>query len=76
MRPRGPAAPHSASRLPPAADRLERRATAAQVEAFLRSHPDFELAPRDATSAFAGALDADGCLRLSPARHGCDGFFG
>lgn len=46
----------------------------AQVTGFLRAHPEFRLArPPD---AFPGPIDHDGCMRLSPARHGCDGFFG
>ena len=46
-----------------------------QVAAFLRSSDgqDFELAPPD---RFVAPLDASGYLRLTPARHGCDGFFG
>ena len=47
----------------------------AQVERFLASADgaDFVLAP---PPSFPVPLDPDGCLRLSPARHGCDGFFG
>ncbi|EOD21900.1 hypothetical protein EMIHUDRAFT_255181, partial [Emiliania huxleyi CCMP1516] len=46
----------------------------AQVEAFLASADgaEFELAPPE----HFGAPFDDGYLRLSPARHGCDGFFG
>jgi 16S rRNA (cytosine967-C5)-methyltransferase len=46
----------------------------AQVDGFLRTHPEFRLArPPD---GFPGPVGLDGCMRLSPARHGCDGFFG
>ncbi len=52
-----------------------------QVEAFLQRHPDFEAVPigtlwRDTlpTEPPADLLDAP-YLRLSPARHGTDGFF-
>ena len=45
-----------------------------QVHAFLASEggADFDLTPPD---DFVVPLD-DGFVRLSPARHGCDGFFG
>ena len=47
----------------------------AQVAAFLstESGADFSLAP---PSSFHAPLDEGGFLRLTPARHGCDGFFG
>ena len=47
----------------------------AQVEAFLASEDgaDFLLAPPE---GFHAPLDGKGYLRLTPARHGCDGFFG
>jgi 16S rRNA (cytosine967-C5)-methyltransferase len=45
-----------------------------QVGNFLRTHPEFRLS--EPPDAFPGPIDRDGCMRLSPARHGCDGFFG
>jgi 16S rRNA (cytosine967-C5)-methyltransferase len=48
------------------------------VEAFLAAHPEF--APRPAGVVLGGELSAlvtrDGFLRVSPHRHGTDGFFG
>jgi 16S rRNA (cytosine967-C5)-methyltransferase len=46
------------------------------VTAFLDAHPEFVLGDANAELARAGiALDAGPMLRLSPHRHGCDGFF-
>lgn len=54
-----------------------------QVTGFLAAHPDFDLLP--AAEVWAATLGAPpaglpvpfdgGCLAVSPARHGCDGFF-
>ena len=49
-----------------------------QVEAFLAAHPDFAVKPVDElwTSAVGTASPGTGpFMRLSPARHGTDGFF-
>jgi 16S rRNA (cytosine967-C5)-methyltransferase len=52
-----------------------------QVEAFLERHPDFAVVPvadvwRDALGSEApGEISAGPYLRLSPLRHGTDGFF-
>ncbi len=46
------------------------------VAAFLAAHPDFQL--RDCADVLRKqhiGLDTGDCLRLSPARHGTDGFF-
>jgi 16S rRNA (cytosine967-C5)-methyltransferase len=46
------------------------------VAAFLDAHPEFALGDATAELTRAGiALDAGRMLRLSPHRHGCDGFF-
>ena len=60
---------------------LLRHENDAQLAAFLASDDgaEFELAPpsADLPADFpAHVLDDDGCMRLTPARHGCDGFFG
>jgi 16S rRNA (cytosine967-C5)-methyltransferase len=57
---------------------LLREENEAQAEGFLASHPDFSLYP--AARAWqetigGGAPGGDDCLRLTPARHGTDGFF-
>jgi 16S rRNA (cytosine967-C5)-methyltransferase len=45
------------------------------VEAFLEGHPDF--VPARPPAGFpADVIDAKGCLRTFPHRHGTDGFFG
>jgi 16S rRNA (cytosine967-C5)-methyltransferase len=57
---------------------LLREENEAQVEAFLAAHPDFALYPavRAWAEAIGGASPAgDDFLRLTPARHGTDGFF-
>ena len=46
------------------------------VEAFSRAHPEFALGDAAAELRRAGiALDTGPLLKLSTARHGCDGFF-
>ncbi|HEX2151804.1 MAG TPA: rRNA cytosine-C5-methylase, partial [Stellaceae bacterium] len=57
---------------------LLREENEAQAEAFLAAHPDFALYP--AARAWAETIGGDspagdGYLRLTPARHGTDGFF-
>jgi len=57
---------------------LLREENEAQAEAFLAAHPDFALYP--AARAWAEAIGGrspggDDYLRLTPARHGTDGFF-
>ncbi|HQR51937.1 MAG TPA: RsmB/NOP family class I SAM-dependent RNA methyltransferase [Burkholderiales bacterium] len=47
------------------------------VDAFLKTHPDFALMPAAEVLAQARvALDTGPYLVLTPAAHGCDGFFG
>jgi 16S rRNA (cytosine967-C5)-methyltransferase len=52
------------------------------LAAFLEGRPDYELLPIEGVwqEALAGAADCPappgaGSLTLTPARHGCDGFF-
>jgi 16S rRNA (cytosine967-C5)-methyltransferase len=46
------------------------------VEAFVAAHPEFTLGDAAAELKRAGvALDTGRMLKLSTARHGCDGFF-
>ena len=57
---------------------LLREENEAQAEAFLAAHPDFALLP--AARAWAETIGGespggDDYLRLTPARHGTDGFF-
>ena len=47
---------------------------AAQVRAFLASHPEFHLAPFPVPEAYLSGLE-DGMLALYPHIHGCEGFF-
>jgi len=48
----------------------------AVVEAFVGAHPEFALGDAAAELRRAGvALDTGRTLKLSTARHGCDGFF-
>ena len=57
---------------------LLREEDEAQAEAFLAAEPDFSLLPaaRVWRETIGGAAPGgDGCLRLTPARHGTDGFF-
>ena len=51
--------------------------TDCQVAAFLAAHPDFRLEPlyTHLPAACRELLDAHGCLRSWPHRHGLDGFF-
>ena len=53
---------------------LETEENDAQVEQFLREHPEFVLEPPPAGTVPAGVLDA-GRLRVLPQRHGVDGAF-
>jgi 16S rRNA (cytosine967-C5)-methyltransferase len=53
---------------------LETEENDAQVEQFLREHPDFVLEPPPAGTVPAAVLDA-GRLRVLPQRHGVDGAF-
>ena len=47
-----------------------------QLAAFLAAHPEFALGDAAAELRRAGvALDTGRTLKLSTARHGCDGFF-
>jgi 16S rRNA (cytosine967-C5)-methyltransferase len=46
------------------------------VDAFVGAHPEFALGDAAAELRRAGvALDTGRTLKLSTARHGCDGFF-
>ena len=46
------------------------------VQGFLATHPDFELRPAAQVLAQAHVpLDTGRFLALTPAAHGCDGFF-
>ena len=45
------------------------------VERFLRVHPEFELEPLDWPGGCPGLRGLDGCLRLYPHLHACDGYF-
>ena len=57
---------------------LLREENEGQAEAFLAAHPDFALYPaaRAWAETIGGASPGGGdCLRLTPARHGTDGFF-
>ncbi len=57
---------------------LLREENEAQAEAFLAAHPDFALYPaaRAWTETIGGeSPGGDEYLRLTPARHGTDGFF-
>jgi 16S rRNA (cytosine967-C5)-methyltransferase len=46
------------------------------VQGFLATHPHFELRPAAQVLARAHVpLDTGGFLQLTPAAHGCDGFF-
>lgn len=53
---------------------LETEENDAQIEQFLREHPDFVLEPPPAGTVPAAVLDA-GRLRVLPQRHGVDGAF-
>jgi len=47
-----------------------------QVEAFIAQHPDFEVSPvKDALPQAPAEIASGPYLRLSPLRHGTDGFF-
>jgi 16S rRNA (cytosine967-C5)-methyltransferase len=47
-----------------------------QVEAFLASEDGGDFALHGAPDGFGVPLEPSGFLKLTPARHGCDGFFG
>ena len=46
-----------------------------QVAAFLRAHPGFALLPLAEAAPHLAGAEEGGCLSLTPARHGTDGFF-
>lgn len=52
---------------------LETEENEQQVDDFLKSHPDFHMAPTDAVPA--RYLNADGCLSVTPQSSGFDGAF-
>jgi len=52
---------------------LESEENEQQVDDFLKSHPEFHLAPTDAVPA--RYLNADGCLSVTPQDSGFDGAF-